>query len=54
MKQKKIKSGPYFYFVGLGVDVSQLLVDGHGLTELQRSVKHILQRLRSSIHVLQV
>lgn len=28
--------------VGLGVDVSQLLVDGHGLTELQRPLKHFL------------
>ncbi len=40
--------------VRLCVDVSQLLVNGHGLTELQRPLKHFLQALLRAVHVLQV
>lgn len=38
----------------LCVDVSQLLVHGHGLTELQRPLKYFLQAFLGAVHVLQV
>lgn len=47
-------SRSYLDLVRLCVDVSQLLVHRHGLTELQRPLKHFLQALLCAVHVLQV
>lgn len=44
----------YLGLVGLCVDVSQLLVNGHGLTELLCPLKYFLQALLCAVHVLQV
>lgn len=38
----KTSSRLYLGLVGLGIDVCQLLVDGHRLTELQSTFKHFL------------
>lgn len=54
MYQEELRGVKYLAFVGLGVDVSQLLVDRHGLTELHRPLKHFLETLLGAIHVLQV
>src|SRR4029434_5593758 len=40
--------------VGLGVDVGQAQVDGHGLAVLHGALKHLLQALLCAVHVLPV
>lgn len=41
-------------FVGVGVDICQLLVHRHWFAELHRSLKHFLQAFLGAVHVLQV